>query len=69
MSGSSAQSYTLVEIKSTERVTEDDVRPLQQLEKDIANSEAFCLSLDSTAKKIGEVMCLPWLRGLEEIGL
>jgi len=59
----------LVEIKSTEQVTEDDVRPLQHMEKDIANSEAFCLSLDSTAKKIGEVLCFPWQRGLEEIGL
>jgi predicted AAA+ superfamily ATPase len=59
----------LVEIKSTERVTEDDIRPLQQLGKDIANSETFCLSLDSTAKKIGEVLCFPWQRGLEEIGL
>jgi len=59
----------LVEIKSTERVTEDNVRALQRLAKDIANSEAFCLSLDPTSKKIGEVSCLPWQRGLEEIGL
>ena len=56
-------------IKSAERVTEDDVRPLQRLGKDIANSEAFCLSLDSPAKKIGDVLCFPWQRGLEEIGL
>lgn len=59
----------LVEIKSTERITEDDVRTLQHLGKDIVNSEAFCLSLDSTAKKIGDVLCLPWQRGLTEIGL
>ena len=59
----------LVEIKSTERVTEDDVRALQHLGKDIANSKAFCLSLDPTPKKIDEVSCLPWQRGLEEIGL
>jgi predicted AAA+ superfamily ATPase len=59
----------LVEIKSTERVTEDDLRALQRLGKDIANSEAFCFSLDPTSKMIGHVSCLPWQRGLEEIGL
>ncbi|MGH7494350.1 MAG: ATP-binding protein [bacterium] len=59
----------LVEIKSTARVTEDDVRALQYLGKDLTNSEAFCLSLDPTPKKIGAVRCLPWQRGLEEIGL
>lgn len=59
----------LVEIKSTERITEDDVRALQFLGKDISNSEAFCLSLDSTAKKIGTVTCFHWQRGIEEIGL
>jgi predicted AAA+ superfamily ATPase len=59
----------LVEIKSTERVTEEDLRSLQSLGKDIARSEAFCLSLDQTEKKIGAVWCFPWRRGLEEIGL
>ena len=59
----------LVEIKSTECVTEDDVRSLQRLGKDISNSEAFCFSLDPTPKKIGDVLCLPWQQGLEEIGL
>lgn len=59
----------LAEIKSTARVTEDDVRALQQLGNDVPNSEAFCLSLDPTPKKIGAVACLPWLAGLEELGL
>ena len=59
----------LVEIKSTERVTDEDVRSLQSLGKDIARSEAFCLSLDPTGKKIGTVWCFPWQRGLGEIGL
>lgn len=59
----------LVEIKPTARVTEDDVRALQQLGNDIPNSEAFCLSLDPTPKKIGAVACFPWLAGLEELGL
>jgi predicted AAA+ superfamily ATPase len=59
----------LVEIKSTARVTEEDIRSLQSLSKDIARSEAFCLSLDPTVKKMSGVWCLPWQRGLEEIGL
>lgn len=59
----------LVEMKSTARVTEDEVRALQQLGNNIPNSEAFCLSLDPTPKKIGAVACFPWLAGLEELGL
>jgi len=59
----------LVEIKSTEHVTEDDVRALAQLGKDVPNSEAFCLSRDATAKKIFAASCFPWHRGLIELGL
>jgi len=59
----------LVEIKSTEHVTEDDVRALAQLGKDVPNSEAFCLSRDATAKKIFAASCFPWQRGLIELGL
>jgi predicted AAA+ superfamily ATPase len=59
----------LVEIKSTERVGEEDIRSLTGLGKDVANSEAFCLSRDPTAKKIGAVSCFPWQQGLIEIGL
>lgn len=59
----------LVEIKSTERITPDDVRSLQQMAPDIPNSESFCLSLDRTAKKIGEVHCLPWFTGIKTLGL
>jgi len=59
----------LVEIKSTERVTEEEIRSLTRLGKDVENSEAFCLSRDPTPKKIGAVSCLPWQQGLIEIGL
>lgn len=58
----------LVEIKSTERVTEDDLRPLQSISKDISNSEAFCLSRDPIPKKINNILCLPWQQGLIELG-
>ncbi len=59
----------LVEIKSTERVTEDDVRSLERLGKDVSNSEAFCFTCGPVPKKIGSVSCFHWQRGLIEIGL
>jgi len=59
----------LVEIKSTQRVAEDDVRALKQLAPDISRSESFCLSLDPTPKKISGISCYPWLQGLGELGL
>jgi predicted AAA+ superfamily ATPase len=59
----------LVEVKSTGFVTEEDVRALVLLGRDIPNSEAFCLSLDPTARKISGVWSLPWQKGLQEIGL
>ena len=59
----------LLEIKSTERVGPDDVRSLKRIAPDIPNSEAFCFSLDATPKKVDGVHCLPWERGLKEIGL
>jgi predicted AAA+ superfamily ATPase len=59
----------LVEIKSTERVSDDDVRSLLNLGKDVRHSEAFCLSRDPNPKKIASVSCFPWQQGLVEIGL
>ena len=59
----------LVEIKSTEHIQPDDIRSLKRLAHDISHSEAFCLSLDPAAKKIEGVLCLPWQRGLAELGL
>ena len=41
----------LVKIKSTERITDEDIRSLLILGKDVPNSEAICLSRDPTAKK------------------
>jgi len=57
----------LVEIKSTEHVSEDDLRALQLLGKDFPNSESYCLSLDQTPKKINNILCVPWQTGLIEL--
>lgn len=59
----------LIEIKSKDHISEDDLKHLQSLGADISNSESFCLSCDPNPKKIGKVTCLPWKIGLEEIGL
>lgn len=59
----------LVEIKSAERITDEDIRSLTILGKDVPNSEAFCLSRDPNAKNIGAVSCLPWQEGLVQLGL
>ena len=59
----------LVEIKSTEKISEDDIRGLERIAKDIPSSESFCLSRDPVSRRIGSVQCLPWMHGLEEMGL
>jgi hypothetical protein len=57
----------LIEIKSTERVLEDDVRSLNRLVGDFQNSRAFCLSRDADRKTIGQVLCLPWQDAVREL--
>ena len=59
----------LVEIKSKDRVSAEDVAPLERLARDMPKSEAFCLSRDLSRKRIGSVSCLPWRDGLRELGL
>jgi predicted AAA+ superfamily ATPase len=55
----------LIEIKSTDRIEERDVTPLNRFKKDIPQSEAYCLSMDPTPKKIGGTLCLPWNLALQ----
>jgi predicted AAA+ superfamily ATPase len=59
----------LVEIKSASRVDERDVRTLERFAADMPSSEAFLLSRDPVAKRIGRVQALPWQRGLVALGL
>jgi predicted AAA+ superfamily ATPase len=59
----------LVEVKSTDRVDERDIRNLSRFLPDFPNAEAFCLSRDKVRKQIGEVLAVPWQNGLEELGL
>ena len=59
----------LIEIKSTESVSRDDVRMLERFRADMRHTHAYCLSLDPIAKRLGNVEALPWSKGLDAIGL
>lgn len=59
----------LVEIKSTDRVDDRDVRDLERFLPDFVGAEAFCLSRDTMRRRIGHVLAVPWQEGLREIGL
>ncbi len=62
-------STALVEIKSAQRVDDRDTRSLERFAADISKSEAFILSTDPKAKRIGKVKAFPWQQGLKELGL
>lgn len=59
----------LIEIKSSDNVTPEQIKPLISISKDFKNSETFCFSLDKVPKKIENVYCCHWQKGLNLIGL
>ncbi len=64
-----ASPVALIEIKSTNRVTERDLINLKRFSKDFKNSNAYCLSIDTTERIVDKVNILHWKRGLKELGL
>lgn len=63
---------TLIEIKSTDDINKLDktkMNTYQSLVRDFSNAQAFLLSQDKIEQKIDKVWCLPWEKGLREIGL
>lgn len=60
----------LVEIKSSARVDERDVRTLKAFKDDMGEkAEAFCLSRDPVPQAIEGIRLLPWQQGFAELGL
>ncbi len=59
----------LIEIKSSGRVGERDVRHLARFTGDFPESLALCISRDPTRMKIGSVLCVHWREALETLGL
>lgn len=63
------QSEALIEVKSSQRVDERDVRGLARFTGDFANPTALCVSRDPTRMRIDGVLCVHWRDALAELGL
>lgn len=57
-----------VEIKSSEKIVEQDLFSLQSLKKDFPKKQYFCLSNDSNHRIEHGIAVLHWKKGLEELG-
>lgn len=56
----------LIEIKSSDNVREDHLKTFSKIIKDIDNSESICIAQEKRAKKIGDIMVLPWMDALRK---
>ncbi|MDE0152004.1 MAG: AAA family ATPase [Bdellovibrionales bacterium] len=61
------QKTICIEIKSSDRITQHDVKVLNTLGQSIPNSILYCLSRDVQKKKIQNTYCLEWQEGLKKI--
>ena len=59
----------LIEIKSSERVDERDVRHLTRFTGDFPEPLALCISRDPTRMQIDDVLCVHWREAFDELGL
>ena len=59
----------LIEIKSSERVDERDVRHLTRFIGDFPEPLALCISRDPTRMQIDGVLCVHWREAFEELSL
>jgi predicted AAA+ superfamily ATPase len=65
------EGLSFIEIKSTDRITDDNLRHLHALsqESKLEDASFYCFSLDKNATKKEQVLCLHWQDGLRELGL
>ncbi|MCZ0952070.1 MAG: ATP-binding protein [Rhodospirillaceae bacterium] len=63
------QPEAIIEIKSSQRVDDRDVRGLARFTGDFANAAALCISRDRTRMRMDGVLCLHWRDALAELGL
>lgn len=54
------KSTLAIEIKSTDRITEDHVASFARIAKDVPHSKSICVSNDKEKKRISGVECLHW---------
>jgi uncharacterized protein len=59
----------LVEIKSSKQVGSETINVLAKLKQEIQNSEAVVLSQEAEPRISSGVEVLPWMKGLETLGL
>lgn len=59
----------LVEIKSSDFVGAAELKSFAKIAKDFGSCECLCLCRDKTARKIGNILILPWQDGLRQMGL
>ena len=59
----------LIEIKSSERVDERDIRHLTRFTGDFPEPLALCISRDPTRMQIDGVLCVHWREALAELSL
>lgn len=57
----------LVEIKSTQKVTQESIKSFVSISQEFKGSDRFVLSRDPDAKEIKGIQCLPWQQGLSKI--
>lgn len=57
----------LIEIKSTENVTEKHLKNLENLSKDFGECDVMCLSNDKEARIINNIPIFPWKVGIKKI--
>ena len=63
------QPEVLIEIKSSRRVDDRDVRSLARFTGDFENPAALCISRDPTRLRMDDVLCVNWRDALVELGL
>jgi predicted AAA+ superfamily ATPase len=57
----------IIEIKSTDKVDDDDVASLRRFLPDFPGAKALCLSLDQNPKVLHGIECVYWTQGIREI--
>ncbi len=57
----------LIEIKSTSKIVATDFNYLNSLGKDFNAEKIYVFSLDKTIQKVGQVRCVPWDVGIQEL--
>ena len=63
------QPVAILEIKSSQRVEDRDVRNLVRFAGDFADPVALCISRDPTRMAMDGVLCVHWRDGFRELGL